>query len=259
ILTHALARIMQLGNDARASVAFAALLVDHSDPLGERGVRNRSGRERTAQPRVEAARGETEHACHRTHRIDRLVLLHELESRGGIESLSRANQAAAFFRISRSSFSCRFSRRRRRSSSRSSVVRPSRPPSSTSACRIQLRIVCSPGSNSRASSATLRPARCNSIICRRNSGEYSRLAIVDSSSYTILEVSTKLGQLQDLEHADYVVTFSAPRIMGAQARVLVAWANLSAPYSAAFWTYELVMEDGGKWVVIGKKFSGAEG
>jgi hypothetical protein len=52
-----------------------------------------------------------------------LVSPHELESFGGIEPVSRANQAAAFFRISRSSRSVFTSRRSRRSSSRSSLFR----------------------------------------------------------------------------------------------------------------------------------------
>jgi hypothetical protein len=61
----------------------------------------------------------------------------------GIESVSRANQAAAFLSISRSSRRTLFSLRSRRSSSRSSVVSPSsRLPSSRSACFAQLRMAC---------------------------------------------------------------------------------------------------------------------
>ena len=62
---------------------------------------------------------------------------------------SRANQAAAFPRISRSSLSCLFSRRSSRSSRRSSVVSPSeRSPSSRSSCSTHFRIVFAVGSNS---------------------------------------------------------------------------------------------------------------
>ena len=72
-----------------------------------------------------------------------LIHAHELEDLPGTVPVSLANQAAAFFKISRSSRSWRFSRRSRRSSSRSTVVRPSsRRPSSRSACRTQLRIAC---------------------------------------------------------------------------------------------------------------------
>ena len=65
----------------------------------------------------------------------------------------------------------RISRRRRRSSSCSAVLSPSaRRPSSRSACTTQLRIACADGSNSRAKSSGVRPARTSSIIWRRYSG-----------------------------------------------------------------------------------------
>ena len=68
-------------------------------------------------------------------RIVGLIPLPEFEPFDGIDPVSRANQAAAFDKISRSIVSWRFSRHRRPSSWRSSVVRPSaRPPSSRSAC-----------------------------------------------------------------------------------------------------------------------------
>jgi hypothetical protein len=74
-------------------------------------------------------------------RIGGLVCLHELESRSVTEPLSRANQAAAFFRISRSSLTGLFFRRRRCNSARSSVVRASlRTPWSRSACFTQFRM-----------------------------------------------------------------------------------------------------------------------
>ena len=91
----------------------------------------------------------------------------------------------AFAKISRSSRSRRFSRRRRRSSSRSAVLGPSpRRPSSRSPCTTQLRIACAVGSNSRDNSSGLRPARTNSTIWRRNSGAYGGLdlGMVDTSS-----------------------------------------------------------------------------
>ena len=95
-----------------------------------------SSRRSAAQPSVISAAGDPQHPAHRRHTVIGLVRLHELEDLPGTVTVSRANQAAAFFRISRSSRSCRFSRRRRRSSSRSAVVRPSsRRPSSRSACR----------------------------------------------------------------------------------------------------------------------------
>ena len=58
----------------------------------------------------------------------------------------------------------------------------------------QFRIVCSEGSNSRARTFGLRPARTNSNICCRNSGGYC-VRIVDSF-LPKGSVSTKRGQLQ---------------------------------------------------------------
>src|SRR5262249_41117390 len=127
----------------------------------------------------------------------RLVIAHELEPFRGIVFVSRANQAAAFDRISRSSLSWRFSRRSRLSSSRSAVVRPPSPrPALRSDCANQFLIDCAVGSNSRASSSGDRPARTSSTIWRRNSGGEAALVlpIVDSSNPNS-PVSTKPGQL----------------------------------------------------------------
>ena len=78
-----------------------------------------------------------------------LVIAHEPEPFGGIAFVSRANQAAAFERISRSTLSWRFSRRSRLSSSRSAVVRPPSPrPALRSDCATQFLIDCAVGSNS---------------------------------------------------------------------------------------------------------------
>jgi hypothetical protein len=82
-------------------------------------------RGRPLNPRVIAAGGDAQDAAYHGDGVTGPVLAHELEPVGGITSVSRANQAAAFERISRSNLSWRFSRRRRLSSSRSAVVRPS--------------------------------------------------------------------------------------------------------------------------------------
>ena len=127
-----------------------------------------------------------------------LMCRHELESLDGIELVSRANQAAAFFRISRSSRSVRFSRRSRRTSSCSAVVRPSRRcPSSRSAWRTQFRMHWADGSNCRPSSSGVRPLRTSSTMRCRNSGGYGpRLfGIVDAPFRPNHGVSTKPGQL----------------------------------------------------------------
>jgi hypothetical protein len=97
--------------------------------------------------------GDTQQLTHGGDRVVRLVIAHEPEPFAGIAFVSRANQAAAFERISRSSRSWRFSRRRRQSSSRSAVVRPPFPrPALRSLCATQFLIDCAVGSNARASS-----------------------------------------------------------------------------------------------------------
>ena len=106
-------------------------------------IPSRSCRRNSAHPCVVAAGGETstQHPTHGAHRPRGLIRLHEPESLPGIESLSRANQAAARFRMSRSVRSCLFSRCSRRSSRRSSVLRPSlRCPPSRSSWATQLRM-----------------------------------------------------------------------------------------------------------------------
>jgi hypothetical protein len=92
--------------------------------------------------------------------------------------VSRANQAAAFDRISRSNLGWRFSRRSRLSSSRSAVVRPSaRRPALRSAWATQFLIDCEVGSNSRA-----RSSGCGRRAPVRPSGDEIRAYRVVSSS-----------------------------------------------------------------------------
>src|SRR5262245_30819177 len=131
---------------------------------------------RTAfDPRVVATGGDVQDAAQGGNGMRGLMRLHEFEDPGGIEPVSRANQAAAFFKISRSSRSVAFSRRRRCNSPFSSVVSPSRRwPLSRSACRTQLRIDCPVTSNSLASACGDRPARTNSTRRWRYSGGYGR-------------------------------------------------------------------------------------
>ena len=89
----------------------------------QRGIGHGPHRGRTLHPCVIAAGGDIQDAAHHSNGVTGPVLAHELEPFGGITSVSRANQAAAFERMSRSNLSWRFSRRRRLSSSRSTVVR----------------------------------------------------------------------------------------------------------------------------------------
>jgi len=72
----------------------------------------------TPLPRIVPTGGDTQKAAHGGNRINGLILPYELEDFGGTESVSRANQAAAFAKISLSHRSWRFSRRSLRNSSR---------------------------------------------------------------------------------------------------------------------------------------------
>ena len=89
-----------------------------------RGSTFQSGGRWPLQPGIVTRLGHAEHACHRGNREAGLVRAHEPEEPDGSVPVSRANQAAAFERISRSSRSCLFSRRSRVNSSRSNAVRP---------------------------------------------------------------------------------------------------------------------------------------
>src|SRR5207253_9180934 len=146
-------------------------------------------------PRVVPAGGDFQHTAHRADREHGLVRVYEQEDRFDFFSVSCANQAAAFDKISRSSFSRAFSRRSRASSSRSSLFKPSvRLPSSSSARLTQFRIACADGSNSRPSSSALRPVLTSRTSSCCNSAEYRfRFPIVNSSQHP--QVSTKPGQL----------------------------------------------------------------
>src|SRR5438067_4889133 len=171
------------------------------DTLQQGRVGRGAGGRWPLQPGIVTRLGHAEHACHRGNREAGLVRAHEPEEPDGSVPVSRANQAAAFERISRSSRSCLFSRRSRVNSSRSNAVRPgtasSRRPSFRSAWATHARMEWPLGSNSRARSSGLRPARTRSTICRRNSGEYGgRVLGIGSTSGERLTVSTKPGQSQ---------------------------------------------------------------
>jgi hypothetical protein len=92
------------GRETRALLARArVLLVNRTDLIEQCCIHLRPSRCRSRAPRVVAAGGDTQHAAHRGDAMLGLVSPHELESFGGIEPVSRANQAAAFFSISHSS------------------------------------------------------------------------------------------------------------------------------------------------------------
>src|SRR5207344_3612171 len=73
--------------------------------LGQCRVHRGTLADRPLRPCVIAARGDVQDAAHYGNGVTGPVLAHELEPFGGITSVSRANQAAAFERISRSNLS----------------------------------------------------------------------------------------------------------------------------------------------------------
>ena len=121
------------------------MLVNRRDSSTQGFVLSSSHADRSASPRVIAAGRDIQHPAHRADRKQGLMRVYEEEGLFDPFSVSCANQAAAFSKISRSSRSRSFSRRRCCSSSRSLVVSPSRFPSSRSAWATQFRIACPDG------------------------------------------------------------------------------------------------------------------
>jgi len=156
--------IFQLSVNTRRSIRLARKVMDRSYPLLKLFVLPGPYGDHPPVSSVVPAGGDFQHSAHRADREHGLVRVYEEEDRFDFFSVSCANQAAAFDRIFRSSFSRAFSRRRRASSSRSSVFRPSvRVPSSRSGCLTQFRIACADGSNSAANCSGVRPARISLI------------------------------------------------------------------------------------------------
>lgn len=98
--------------------------VNGADALDQRRVAFRASRRRPFRPRIIAAGGDAQHPAY-GDRKNGPVCAHESEPLDGTAFVSRANQAAAFERILRSSLSCLFSLRSRASSLRSALARPS--------------------------------------------------------------------------------------------------------------------------------------
>src|SRR6266849_2465403 len=178
----------QIHVDVGRTVSALGARVVHANVCREPAVLQCARRRLALYPRVIAARGDCKHATHRSHRILGLVRRYEPEDFLGVVSASLANQAMAFARISRSSFTLRSSRRSCVNSSRSVLVSKSRRlPPLASARATQLRIVCAVGSNSFASASGLRPDWTSSTIFCRNSGGYAtRLRGIVDLPYPII-------------------------------------------------------------------------
>src|SRR2546426_4101583 len=196
--TRATAALRQLGVNPRAAVALQALGMDRRDLEAQPGVRLRPGRRRARLPGVEARARHLERAAQQPDRDGGLLRGDEREP----HAFSFAKKAAAFFRMSRSIRSVRFSRRSRPSSSRSSVVNaPAGPrPASISPWRTQLRSAVSVRSSSRATAVTDLPlSRTIRTACALNSfvnARRLRLAMTHSyRTFVRSGVSTKPGQV----------------------------------------------------------------
>ena len=103
LATHRASVAVQLGMDPRHPVGASRTLVDGPNRPAQLLVALGATRTPTASPRVVPAGGDAQHSAHRGHPMMGLVCLHEREDLPGIVPVSRANQAAAFFKISRSS------------------------------------------------------------------------------------------------------------------------------------------------------------
>src|SRR5712671_649385 len=191
--------IGEFGMNVRRAVDAFGAPVDRLDLARQRQVRPISLTHRSIQPRIESASRNLQQSAHDPDRVGGLVHLHEPEERFEVP-LSVANQAAAFERISRSSFNLRTSRRNRDSSSRSAVVNPPSPlPASRLPCRTHSAIVQGVGPYSFDKDLAVLPLCAKSTICRLNSGVYrTLLAAMLNTSITNSGVSTKPGQLQSI-------------------------------------------------------------
>ena len=108
-----LAMPLQFGMDAGRSIRLARAGVHRAHSLQQRRVSRGMDRRRAVNPGVVARLGHAEHARHGGKWEAGLVGAHEPEEPDGTAPVSRANQAAAFDKISRSTRSCLFSRRKR--------------------------------------------------------------------------------------------------------------------------------------------------
>jgi hypothetical protein len=108
--------------NARRAIGSMRSSVDRADMTRQIGVSGRPSGSWSAPPGVVARGRNPQDAGHCANGIHGLVRAHEPVNPFGLALLSRANQAAAFARMSRSWRRRWFSRRRRPSSSRSALV-----------------------------------------------------------------------------------------------------------------------------------------
>src|ERR1700730_4855647 len=187
--------------DPRAAVPLLALLEGRPHQDFQSAIIARMCRFPTSLGHVEPTARHTQAATQERDRV--LCLLHGDEPKP--YRLCFAKKAAAFFRMSRSSWRIRFSLRSRASSSRSAVVKPVLPSlRSASACCTHSRTAEGTKSSSRATALTDFPSsNTNRTVWALNSSlkrRRARLARVVSAIVDIVSafrnVSTKPDQAQ---------------------------------------------------------------
>lgn len=115
----------QGSGNAGSTIGLSGQVVQLTDPFGQGGIFLSTLGERPFQPGIVTTPGDFQYSAFALNGVAGLIRLYEPEDFGGTLSVSWANQAAAFFKISRSCRSLLFSRRNRASSCFSSVVSPS--------------------------------------------------------------------------------------------------------------------------------------
>jgi uncharacterized repeat protein (TIGR01451 family) len=105
LLARPVTELLKVSQDARCTVGPARCCVTAFDLGSEQRVLFPALARHAMKPRVVAASRYLEHSAHARNRMNGLVRLHEPERFRGVRVASWANQADAFFRISRSSSS----------------------------------------------------------------------------------------------------------------------------------------------------------
>src|SRR5258705_4285639 len=201
----------QLRVHAGAAVAPAAGLVDGGNLRRHPGIPRDPQLHPAALGGVEAGAGHPQHPTQHRDGEGRLLRLDERE----LHAWSLAKKAAAFFRMSRSIRSVRFSRRNCSSSLRSPLLRAPVLRASRSASRTQSRNADSARSIARAAAATVLPSSrtsrtASALNASLNVRRFRRSPMDHSYRTAVRGVSTKSGQV----HAQRRETTPHVRLFG---------------------------------------------
>src|SRR5688572_14757352 len=198
LLADGFAVLLQVLPQIGASVTMLAGGMERAQLCAQHQITLRPRGQCPFRPRIEAAGRDLQTAAQTRHRVPGLLRCDERKS----HRWCFAKKAAAFFRISRSSWRIRFSLRRRASSSRSAVVSPVRPfERSARACLIHWVSGDGTRSSSRAtavtplpSSRTKRTACCLNSSVKRRRGRRLRVSAIADIVSTFRKMSTESDQ-----------------------------------------------------------------